>query len=116
MRLSISGSSPAPYAPDAEPKISISDDAARALQEAVARANGGGRELHLSVDARFQASLTMAPRAPGDLELQVNGVKLLVDPLSAMRADGIAIEVVDTPRGAGFQIENPNAPGDRAGR
>jgi len=102
--------------PDAEPKIAISDEAARALKDAVSRASAGGRELHLSIDARFQATLAMAPRGARDIELQVNGIQLLLDPLSAMRADGVAIEVVETPRGPGFKIENPNAPSDRAGR
>lgn len=100
----------------AEPKIAITDEAAQALREAVAGASGGGRELHLQIDARFQATLAMAPRAPRDLLLEVNGVSLLLDPLSAQRADGVTIEAVKTPRGTGFKIENPNAPGADAGR
>jgi monothiol glutaredoxin len=100
----------------AEPKIEISDEAAAALREAVAGASTGGRELHLSIDARYQATLSMAPRAPRDLELEVNGIPLLLDPLSAQRADGVTIEAVKTPRGTGFKIENPNAPSEHAGR
>ena len=30
--------------------------------------------------------------------------------MSARRADGVAIDVVDTPQGLGFRIDNPNAP------
>ena len=96
--------------PDADPRITISDEASRALQEAVAGAAGDGRELHLAVDARYQASLAMAPRGPRDIQVEANGVTLLVDPLSARRADGVTIDAVETARGIGFRIENPNDP------
>ena len=33
-----------------------------------------------------------------------------MDRLSAGRADGISLDVVDTPQGPGFKIENPNSP------
>ena len=94
------------------PTITIADEAAQALRQAVssARADGDGRELHLAIDARYQASLAMAPRGDHDIEIDVNGIRLLVDALSAQRADGVSIEAVDTPRGTGFKIENPNAP------
>ena len=46
------------------PTITSADEAAQALRQAVpsARADGDGRELHLAIDARYQASLAMAPR------------------------------------------------------
>ncbi len=95
---------------DAEPQITISDEASQALQQAVAGAAGDGRELHLAIDALYQASLAMAPRGPRDIEIDANGVKLLVDPVSAQRADGVVIDAVETARGVGFRIENPNDP------
>jgi monothiol glutaredoxin len=102
--------------PDAQPEITITPSAAEALQEAVAnaRADAGadGRELHMAVDALYQATLAMAPRAGNDIEVQGNGVTLLLDPLSATRADGTTIDAVDTPRGRGFKIDNPNSPAD----
>jgi monothiol glutaredoxin len=102
---------------DAKPQISIDDQAAAALREAVSQAQAqaqpgdDGRELHLAIDAHFQATLAMAPRQPHDIAIDANGVPLLVDALSAQRADGVTIEAVDNPRGTGFKIENPNAPG-----
>jgi monothiol glutaredoxin len=94
------------------PTITIVDEAAEALRQATAEAGGDGRELHLSIDARYQATLAMAPRAEHDIEIDANGIRLLVDALSAQRADGIRIEAVETPRGTGFKIENPNAPAE----
>jgi len=94
------------------PTITISDEAAEALRKAT---SGAGRkdeerELHLAIDSRYQASLAMAPRRGHDIEIDANGIRLLIDALSAQRAEGLSIETVDTPNGAGFKIENPNAP------
>ena len=97
-----------------QPKITVSDVAAQALAGAAAEHGGGGRELHLSVDATFQAHLSIAPRTPADVEAIVEsggaGMTLLLDPMSAGRADGITIDVADTPNGQAFKVDNPNAP------
>jgi len=94
-----------------QPKIQISDTAAAALAQAASEHGGAGRELHLSVDATFQSHLSIAPRTPADVEAITNsGLVLLLDPISASRADGIAIDVADTPNGQAFRVDNPNAP------
>lgn len=93
-----------------QPKIEISAAAAQALTQATAEHGGGGRELHLSVDATFQSHLSIAPRTPADVEALTDGVLILLDPISASRADGISIDVSDTPNGQAFKVDNPNAP------
>jgi len=93
-----------------QPTIEITATAAEALQQASAQHGGGGRELHLSVDATFQSHLSIAPRTPADIEAITSGVLLLLDPISASRADGITIDVSDTPDGQAFRVDNPNAP------
>jgi monothiol glutaredoxin len=93
-----------------QPKIEISPAAAEALKQAAAQHGGGGRELHLSVDASFQSHLSIAPRTPADVEAITTGIVLLLDPISASRADGITIDVSDTPNGQAFRVDNPNAP------
>ncbi|MAG30135.1 MAG: monothiol glutaredoxin, Grx4 family [Deltaproteobacteria bacterium] len=93
-----------------QPKIEISPAAIEALQQASAQHGGEGRELHLSIDATFQSHLSVAPRAPSDIEAIATGVTLLLDPISASRADGITIDVADTPSGQAFHVDNPNAP------
>lgn len=94
-----------------QPKIEISESAAGALHQAAAEHGGAGRELHLSVDATFQSHLSIAPRTPADVEaITSSGLTLLLDPISASRADGITIDVADTPNGQAFKVDNPNAP------
>lgn len=96
--------------PEARPEIDIEADAAVALAQAVEGAGADGRELHLVIDAQFRATLAMAPPAPSDIVVEAGGVTLLLDPLSASRANGVKIAAVETPRGTGFRIDNPNAP------
>lgn len=93
-----------------QPKIEVSAAAAGALAQATAEHGGPGRELHLTVDASFQSNLSISPRTPADVEAIADGVSLLLDPISASRADGIKIDVTDTPNGQAFKVDNPNAP------
>ncbi len=95
------------------PKIEISEAAAGALRDAVERQGGPGLGLHLAVDARFQAQLHLAAVGPAEVVSEAGGVRFHMDPMSAQRADGIRIDVVDTPQGQGFRIDNPNAPSVR---
>ncbi len=93
-----------------QPKIEVSPAAAGALAQATAEHGGPGRELHLTVDATFQSNLSISPRTPADVEAIADSVTLLLDPISASRADGIKIDVTDTPNGQAFKVDNPNAP------
>jgi iron-sulfur cluster assembly protein len=45
----------------------------------------------------------------GDFVFESNGVRLYVDPASAMYLEGAAVDYVDSLMGGGFRIENPNA-------
>ncbi len=97
-----------------QPRITVTPAAQRALAAAAAEHGGGGRELHLSVDGDHQSHLSIAPRSRIDVEAICDGVVLLLDPISASRADGITIDVADTPNGQAFRVDNPNAPRVRA--
>jgi iron-sulfur cluster assembly accessory protein len=44
-----------------------------------------------------------------DTLIEVEGVRLLVDPTSAMYVGGACIDFVDSLMGGGFRIDNPNA-------
>jgi monothiol glutaredoxin len=96
--------------PEVIPKIEITDEAAEGLRHATAQNGGPDQHLHLSIDRSFQSSLSMGPRGALDVVVEANGITVMLDRLSAARADGVRIEVVDTPRGRGFRVDNPNAP------
>jgi monothiol glutaredoxin len=93
--------------PPKPPAIEVTDAAARAFKAAE---EPGEDRLRIEIDASFAVDLYFAPKKPGDLEVVANGVTILVDPASAKRADGLKIDYVDGPQGAGFKIDNPNAP------
>lgn len=90
------------------PTIHITDEAARVLREHAARASG--MSLRLSIDSRFQPSLGFTPAQPGDIETEANGVRVVLDLMSAQRAEGLTIDCTPTARGPAFRIDNPNAP------
>ncbi len=88
------------------PKLSISDAAAQAFRQA----RKGDDLLHLGIDARFHYSLGFGPRQPGDIQVESNGIQVLLDPESARRADGLRIDAKPSPRGPQLSIDNPNEP------
>ncbi len=96
------------------PNVTVTPSAAQALLQAAAEHGGGGRELHLSVDATYQSHLSIAPRKPSDVTATITGndadLTILLDPMSAARAEGLTIDVADTPNGMAFRVDNPNAP------
>jgi monothiol glutaredoxin len=96
--------------PEVVPTIHITDKAAAGLRQASEQHAGPGQQLRLVVNRSYESSLSVGTRTALDVEAESNGVKLLIDRMSAQRAEGITIDVVDTPRGPGFKVDNPAAP------
>lgn len=90
------------------PVIRLSDSARRALQEAAV--DTGGDPLRIRISERFDCDLFFGSRAEDDVEVDCGGITLLLDPLSAQRAEGLSIDFLSGPEGSGFEIEHPNAP------
>ncbi len=90
------------------PKITITDEAVQVLREAMQGRDGQG--LHLSIDALFRNSLSLAPREGGEVEVEANGIPVLLSRDSAGRADGVTLHVEQTAQGPRLALENPNAP------
>jgi iron-sulfur cluster assembly protein len=44
-----------------------------------------------------------------DNVIETHGLRVLVDPNSLVYLEGATVDFVDTPQGAGFKIDNPNA-------
>jgi monothiol glutaredoxin len=92
------------------PTITISDAAARALKEALAAEGGPGDFIHLAVDPSFQHNLDLGPRLAQAIEVQSNGITLLVEPMSARLVNGLTIDFVEEGLNKGFKMDNPNRP------
>lgn len=96
------------FEPAANPHLVVTDEAASTLREAMT-----GQEhqtLRFGVSRDFRHQLSFGPRVEGDVEIEANGITFLLDRASAKRADGVSIDFVEGPNGAGFRIDNPNAP------
>jgi monothiol glutaredoxin len=97
-------------APDRTPPVlHISAAAAEAIARAVENAEPG-IGLHLSVDPRFNAQFQLKPVTGQEIVADSAGIRVHFDLASAPRANGIRIDWVEDPRGAGLAIHNPNAP------
>jgi monothiol glutaredoxin len=92
----------------AEPKIEITDRARDAFADAPSASDQG---IRLSINRQFQYELNVGPINAQDFCVESNGITLVIDRMSASRANGIAIDFeTDGPQG-GFRIKNPNEPG-----
>jgi len=90
------------------PSIRITDSAMAAFLDA--RQGEDNQTLRLEVSARFQYALSFGPKHPGDVEVTVGALTLLMNRGTARRANGMSIDFVTGPTGSGFKIENPNEP------
>jgi monothiol glutaredoxin len=62
------------------------------------------------VDPRFNARFELKPASGQEIVAEAAGLRLHLDLASVPRANGIRIDWVEDPRGAGLAIHNPNAP------
>ncbi len=92
------------------PAITVTEAAAAALNQAAQDAGGESAYLHLSISAQFRTELQFGPNDGNKLRSESNGITVLTDRGTAKRADGLKLDFVDGPNGAGFKIDNPNEP------
>ena len=90
------------------PKVTIMPAAAEQFMQAINQA-GPGHCVRLEVNASFRPGLNVDGPRPGDFEMESSGVPVVVDRMSAARANGVTIDFVTGPNG-GFRIDNPNEP------
>lgn len=88
-----------------EPAITVSEEAANLIREAMQ--NHPGQVLHLTVDAQGTARLQLGPDNQAAMTVESGGLEFRLDPLSASRADGLVVELADTPQGQGLRIHRP---------
>ncbi|HVF35123.1 MAG TPA: Grx4 family monothiol glutaredoxin [Candidatus Saccharimonadia bacterium] len=90
------------------PGITITDEAARAIRDALEDA--GDDTLHLAIDSAFRAQFMLKPRAEHEIRALASGIPIDMDLATAQRARGLVIEWLETPTASGLSIRNPNAP------
>ncbi len=96
--------------------INVSATAASKISELLTEEGKAGSGLRVFVQgggcSGFQYGL-MIDEGEGDTTtdsvIESNGVKLLVDPISARYLKGAEVDFVDNVTGGGFTIKNPNA-------
>ena len=97
--------------------INVTEAAADKITELLAEEQKAGAGLRVFVQgggcSGFQYGLMIDEGAEGegsaDQVFEVNGVRLLVDPISLRYLKGAEVDFVDNTMGGGFTIKNPNA-------
>jgi monothiol glutaredoxin len=88
-------------------KVTVSE---RARTELAAALEGAEECIRLEVSPKFEHDLAVGVPDPRDVVIDVGGLRISMPPSSVRRADGIHIDVMDTPDGPAFKIDNPNEP------
>lgn len=96
--------------PDAPlpPQIALSKAAAEEFRRALVEP---GQCIRIAITAEYEHDLSLDTEQPDDVRLVLGDVPLLLDAESATRAEGLAIDWVETPDGDhAFRMDNPNRP------
>jgi iron-sulfur cluster assembly protein len=94
--------------------INVSDNAVTAVKDAMSRAGQqqGGLRIHVKEGgcAGYEYVVDLDPeQRADDIVVEANGVKVLIDPGSMPRLEGMTLGYKQDLAGAGFTFENPNA-------
>ena len=89
------------------PKVTITEGAASALKEF---AQGEEIVVRLEITPSWQYGMDFDAPRPNDIIVDAGVAKVVMSRSAARKADGISIDFVKGPGGAGFKIDNPNEP------
>lgn len=94
--------------------ITITDQAVAKLKDILTEENNPNLKLRVFVQgggcSGFQYGFTLDEvQAEDDWDIEVNGVKILVDSMSGGYLQGAALDYKEDQYGASFSISNPNA-------
>jgi monothiol glutaredoxin len=88
-----------------EPQITITAKAIEVLRDAP---SAEGQQVRLRISKQFEYELQLGPRSATDFAIEQGGVTLLIDRMSAARADGMKLDFAEEDGQSGFKIDNPN--------
>jgi iron-sulfur cluster assembly accessory protein len=96
------------------PVLSVTPTAAEKIKELLVARSIPNHSLRVFVAGGGCSGLQYGmsfEEAPGEYDtlVEVDGVRLIVDPTSVMYVGGATIDFVDSLMGGGFRIDNPNA-------
>ncbi|MCC7386116.1 MAG: iron-sulfur cluster insertion protein ErpA [Deltaproteobacteria bacterium] len=105
---------PLTSAADEEPVLRLTKKAVEMVKEALLAESLEGHGLRVFVQgggcSGFQYGLDFDNTTrEGDLQLEFEGLKVFVDPMSAMHLEGTVIDYETRISGSGFKFNNPNA-------
>jgi monothiol glutaredoxin len=89
------------------PKVTLS---AAAAAELTAALEGPNECIRLDVSPTFEHDLAVGVPDPRDVIVEAGGVRVSLPRGAAARADGVSIDLIQTPDGPAFKIDNPNEP------
>ncbi|MEM9072993.1 MAG: Grx4 family monothiol glutaredoxin [Myxococcota bacterium] len=90
------------------PSIEITEGALAALRQF---GDGGPPAVvRLEITSSWQYGMDFDEVQPGDIVSESGGVKVVMKRSTARKANGLRIDFVKGPSGAGFKIDNPNEP------
>jgi len=95
--------------------ISFSEKAVEKVQEFASQMpEAEGKELRIFIQgvgcSGFSYGFTFDEERDGDSVVESGDLKVLIDSNSAPHLTGSTVDFVEDQRGAGFTVENPNAP------
>jgi iron-sulfur cluster assembly protein len=94
--------------------IHLTSNAIKAIRQFIRGSETPVAGLRLMVSgggcAGFQYGMRLEPeKAEDDAEIEIEGVRLFVDPFSLPMIDEIRIDFIDSLTQTGFRFDNPNA-------
>jgi monothiol glutaredoxin len=92
----------------APPTITITPAAGEQFRAAAADA--GGDKLHVEISSRFEYNLYFGPPERGEMEVEAAGLRVSMSRGTAQRAEGLVIDFIEGPDGAGFKLTSPLEP------
>jgi iron-sulfur cluster assembly accessory protein len=102
------------FDPSDEKPIHLTESAVEAVKNAIQQEGEAGDSLRVSVVgggcSGYQYNLDFEKEARmDDIQLDFNGVSILIDPVSAGYLKGTVIDYISGLQGTGFKFNNPNA-------
>ncbi|MBV2095961.1 MAG: iron-sulfur cluster assembly accessory protein [Candidatus Thiodiazotropha sp.] len=94
--------------------ITLTESAQKAISRFIKGAESPVQGLRISVTGggcsgmQYGLALEESPNKD-DTVIEVDGLKLFVDPYSAPMLNGVRVDFLESMEGSGFKFENPNA-------